>query len=558
MSGRALPRSARISLTGVFNSVSVQLFLWLFGVMLIAFAGYAYVNIRTTSDQWTQSLYQAVDRTSELIKRSTHYGMLLNRKEDVHQIIRMIARGTGLVGVRIYDKRGSIIFSAASEEIGTQVDMQAEACVICHDRAKPLRAVPAENRVRVYRDAYGRRILGLINPIRNEPQCSNAACHAHPASQTILGVLDVKMSMAYADERLAATKRQMIIATLLMALVTGAASALFIFRVVRVPVKQLIRGAQRIASGNLEIPIEVGARNEIGQLASAFNKMTEDLSRARREITEWSQRLEEKVVAKTEELGRAERQIVHMEKMASLGKLAATVAHELNNPLSGILTYARLVQRELEDSSLAPATQQELSRYLVLIQKESSRCGDVVRNLLLFARPAGGDFALHHLSQIIERSVMLVHHHLQIAAIQLETDLTKEEDHLVCDANQLEQALVALLVNAVEAMTGGGTLTVATRSSAKQVEIEVSDTGVGIPVESLPHIFEPFFSTKEEQNGVGLGLAVAYGIVQRHNGSIDVVSQVGRGTTFRLTFPRNPGESAGLKAPASTRDRGVA
>lgn len=532
------PPAAR--LRAVFNSVSVQLFLWLLAVMLAAFAIYAYVNIRTTSEQWTQSLYQAVNNTSELIKRATHYGMLLNRKEDVHQIIRMVAKGTGVVAVRVYDKSGTIIFSAAPEEIGRRVNMQAEACVICHDRAQPLEAVPAENRVRVYRDPLGRKLLGLINPIRNEPQCASASCHAHPPNRTILGVLDVTMSMAYADQRLALTKRQMIAAAFLTALITGAASALFIYRVVRVPVKRLIRGTRRIAEGDLDSRIELRVQNEIGQLAEAFNTMTANLSKARKELNEWSQRLEEKVVAKTEELARAERQIVHMEKMASLGKLAATVAHELNNPLSGILTYAKLVDRDLGQSALEPQRKEELGRYLGLIQKESSRCGDVVRNLLLFARPTGGDFALQHLNQIVERSLMLIRHHLEIASIQLDFHPLAGDDQIVCDANQLQQALVALLVNAVEAMSGGGVLTVAGKCFPSSVEIEISDTGVGIPEEIMPRVFEPFFSTKEDQNGVGLGLAVVYGIVQRHGGSIDVRSQVGRGTTFRIWLPKKP------------------
>jgi two-component system NtrC family sensor kinase len=525
-----------------YDSLSVRLFIWLFGIMVVIFTAYAIINIRTTEKHSMQLVYQGANRAGEIIKRSTRHAMLLNRKEDVDQIITTIADLPGVAGVRIYDKQGTIIVSAQPGEVGRKVDMKAEACIICHDQAKPLQSVPTESRMRVYRDANGERVLGLINPIENEPQCTS--CHVHRPDQTVLGVLDVKMSLAGTDERLAATKRWMIAATLLTALLLGAFSALFINRVVRVPVKRLIAGTQRIARGDLETRVPIETRDEVGELAAAFNHMTEDLRRAREEIQEWSQTLEQKVVEKTEELGRAQRQIIHMEKMASLGKLAATVAHELNNPLAGILTYAKLVEREIGRGEVgrevAPEERDELRRYLAFIQKESSRCGDIVKNLLLFARRSGAQLALQHLNPILEQSLMLVNHHIAMAGIRLETRPLAGDDELVCDADQLKQALVALLVNAVEAMPEGGTLAVRAEGEPGGVRIAVADTGVGIPPDVLPHIYEPFFTTKEGGSGVGLGLAVAYGIVEQHGGRIEVASELGRGTTFEVHLPRRP------------------
>ena len=248
-----------------------------------------------------------------------------------------------------------------------------------------------------------------------------------------------------------------------------------------------------------------------------------------------SERLEQSIG----ELKRAQQQIVQMEKLSSLGKMAATVAHELNNPLSGILTYAKLTSRELIEVN-ADQEFDELLGYLTLIQKESSRCGDVVRNLLLFSRSSGYDLAEHSTKTIIERALMLVQHHLKMTEIRLVTDLGDEDDTLTCDENQIEQALVALFVNAVEAMPDGGTLTVSCKSMAEEVCIEIADTGYGIPDEVQPQIFEPFFSTKEALDGVGLGLAVVYGIVQRHEGTIEVDSSGDGGTMFRLRLPRRP------------------
>ena len=524
----------------LFGSLSIRLFLSLFIIMVVVFCSHAYIISRSTSDNLREILQQSAARTSEMIKRSTHYGMLLNQKEDVHHTIRRIGRGPGVVGIRIYDKKGTIIFSSHSNEIGQRVNLKADGCVICHDMKEALQSVPAGNRVRVYRGAAGEKILGFINPIENEPACSTAQCHAHPSNKTILGVLDVRLAMSFADKNLQDAKRNTLLATLLMALLIGLVSAAFIYRMVRVPVKRLIDGANQIAQGDLTTKIKLQRKDEMGSLANAFNNMTENLRRAQEEINDWSQRLEQKVIKKAEELNRAQRQIVHMEKMASLGKLAATVAHELNNPIAGILNYAKLVTREIGGLTLGEETREELIKYLTMIQKESSRCGDIVRNLLLFTRRTGIEFSQHHLNEIIARGLMLVHHHLEMSDVHLETHLLEGDDQLLCDADQLQQALVALLVNAVEAMQDGGTLRLAVKPVDDKVQIDISDTGIGIPSEILPHLFEPFFSTKESANGVGLGLAVVFGIVQRHCGNIEVESMVNGGTTFRICLPRKP------------------
>jgi two-component system NtrC family sensor kinase len=309
------------------------------------------------------------------------------------------------------------------------------------------------------------------------------------------------------------------------------------------PVREIHAGTQRIARGEMDQPIAVRGHDELADLAGAFNGMVGEVKAAREEMTDWSRRLEEKVVEKSEELRRAQRQVLHMEKMASLGKLAATVAHEVNNPLSGILTYARLVERELKDQPLPADVSAELQQHLRLIAQECSRCGAIVRNLLLFARHSGGQMGPVDVNQVVERSLALMRHHLEINGIDLACHPLPEGAEIVADGAQVQQALLALMVNAVEAMTGsgkGGVLEVRLEGSPEAVTIHVGDTGVGIHPDVVPHIFEPFFSTKDEASGVGLGLAVVYGIVQRHGGTIEVDSEPGRGTTFHVRLPRRP------------------
>lgn len=524
----------------VRSSLSLRLSLWLLGVVVVAFGGYALLDARITARQWEENLEAWALKISNVIKDSTHHSMLLNRKEDVPYIIEAIAGEPGVEGVRIYDKEGTIIVSADAAEVGQRADLHAEACVVCHAAGEPLGAVPEDRRARVYRDADGRRVLGLINPIANSPACATADCHAHAPETTVLGVLDVKVSLAEADARLAATRRLSLTAAVVIALAVGLVSAAFIDRTVRRPVQGLIAGTERIAQGDLEAEISAPGGDEVGRLAEAFNRMTADLRKARRENEEWSRKLERKVVDKTEELSRAQRQVIHMEKMASLGKLAATVAHELNNPLAGILNYAKLVERSLAEGAAGAEDRDEMARSLGVIQQESRRCGEIVRNLLAFSRRSGAELALHHLHAVVERALLIVRHLLEMADVEVVTALAAADDELVCDADQLQQALVALLVNAAEAMPDGGTLTVATREADGRLELAVTDTGVGIPPENLPHIFEPFFSSKKETSGAGLGLAVVYGIVRRHGAEIEVDSAVGRGTTFRVLLPRHP------------------
>jgi two-component system NtrC family sensor kinase len=527
----------------LFRSLGFRLLVPLFITVGAVLAISALISFDSTSEHFMRFVRADVDRSSQLIKGATHDGMLLNRKDQVQATIERLAAGPEIAAIRVYDKQGAIVMSADRQEIGKRIAIDSETCCSCHQEEET-RDAAVQERKGLARAGSGAQVLRHLSVIENEPACATADCHAHPSDQRVLGVLDLEMSMAPLEAAVGTAQRQFLWTTLALIAIVGVVAAVFIRRMVQRPVLKLYEGTRRIADGDLDTRIEVRGRHELARLAGAFNRMAEDLSAARKEVTEWSRKLEEKVVEKTEELGRAQRQVLHMEKMACLGKLSATVAHELNNPISGILTYARLVRRELAEQAIDAEVREELTRYLSLVETECSRCGAIVQNLLLFARRTGAAMAPVDLNEVVERSLMLVRHHLQISGVKLHSQLLSGDSEIVADAGQLQQALVALLVNAVEAMSGleesDGELTVRLAGSADEVRIDIGDTGVGIPPEVLPQVFDPFFSTKEEEKGVGLGLAVVYGIVQRHGGRIDVESKVGRGTVFHLHLPRHP------------------
>jgi two-component system NtrC family sensor kinase len=273
-------------------------------------------------------------------------------------------------------------------------------------------------------------------------------------------------------------------------------------------------------------------------VSNAFNNMLDHIDRATNELENWSKQLEYKVQKKSEELSEAQSELITVERIASLGKLSASVAHEINNPLSGILIYTKLVYKQLENQEITREKRENMLRQLKLIEAETKRCGDIVKGLLDFSRKDQDDFEERHLNEILQGTYELMMHHIRISNITFLTDLSARHDIIYCSPNQIKQACIAILVNASEAVNENGEIIIRTKNSDPDtIRLEISDNGSGIPPEDIPHIFEPFFSTKREARGIGLGLAIVHGIVQNHNGKAEVDSVVGSGTTISLVFP---------------------
>jgi two-component system NtrC family sensor kinase len=590
------------------------------------------LTVRAHRQALHAQLTQGADQLCETIVSSTFWDMLENRRPALVREIETIGRQKGIDKVRLFNSTGMIMFSSDASETGHVLDKRTEACYACHAADQPLRKLPTRARARIYRAPDGHRVLGMIRPIHNETRCWNAACHAHDRDDTVLGVLDVNLSLVEADRRIADDQRQMA----LLALLAIAASSLLLWGlnhwlVVR-PVARLIAGTRKVAEGDLHTMIPDTAGHELGDLARAFNDMVRQLSEAQRQLTQ-------------------------ADKLASVGRLAAGVAHEINNPLTGVLTYASFLQKRLQDRP-------EMAADLEVVVRETKRCRDIVRGLLDFSRQTPPQHHPTELNEVVRRGIAVVMNQLALRRVALDFELADGMHPVPADANQIQQVVVNLVMNAADAIgEAGGTIHVRTadvqrpargntvfraancprgcdlldagarvgrypgikvirrqkdrdvvvvldpvygrghhrasepledgalsdyacprcrtrlevaerrcgecgapvfavtagsrgrvewctrrgcqwtrcesleaQGPQEYAQLVVEDTGGGIAPEDLDHLFEPFFSTKGH-HGTGLGLAVTWGIVEGHGGTIEVRSEVGKGATFLVSLP---------------------
>jgi two-component system NtrC family sensor kinase len=512
------------------KSIGAKLILVVGFILLLSIGIFAYVNVASQKKQLISEVMRGAIRISETVRRSTRNDMLRNLREDLHQMIQTIGEQGGMEKIRVFNKEGKIMFSTDKNEIGEMVDQKAEACYACHSAEKPLERLDTPDRSRIFKAKVGHRVLGVISAIYNEPDCYTPDCHAHPPDQKVLGVLDIGMSLADVDKEIKGAQNKMIIFAVIAFLVISMAISISINRYVTRPVRELVKATRKVAEGDLNYSIPLKTKDEIGQLASSFGQMTSDLKKLDEKLLEWGKTLEQKVEQRTAELRKTQNQLLQSEKMASLGKLAAGVAHEINSPLTGILTYSSLLFKAKPDKD--PEKED-----LEVIVNETNRCKKIVKGLLDFARQTEPQKTLSDVNEVIDKSINLISHQAGMQNVKIEEKIKPDLPQIMIDAGQVQQVFINILLNGIEAMPQGGTLTVSSGIEDQMATIRFTDTGIGIPEENLPKIFDPFFTTKKIGKGTGLGLSVSYGIIERHRGKLEVKSQVGKGTTFTVKLP---------------------
>jgi two-component system NtrC family sensor kinase len=389
----------------------------------------------------------------------------------------------------------------------------------------------------------GKRHIIIIEPILNEKVCF----HCHGSSRKVIGSMIVKTNVERALLTVTAAKNRTIFTTILALLAIIAISYAMIDKFISRRVQRLADGVKKVAGGDLDFEIQARSADEIGDLARSFNTMTHELKEAQDEITNWTLTLEDLVEERTAQLKQAQDSAIQTEKMASMGRLAAIVAHEINNPLAGIRTYAKLMLKR--GAELFPGDAAKYIQYIETIESESARCGEIVRGLLQFARPTKPKIGKHDINTLVQETLRLVQHQVDLLNIEVKLELAPESPEISCDDQKIKQALVALLLNACDAVqSDSGCIVISTRLLAKnnKLELAIQDNGIGMDEETKSHMFEPFFTTKtvspekETSLNSGLGVSVVYEIVKSHHGAITVESELGKGTTITLSLPQDP------------------
>jgi two-component system NtrC family sensor kinase len=534
----------------IWRSLRFKVGFYLVIALSLAVLVFTFMVVRNSREQLLQQAISHAAQLSEVVIKSTRFAMLQNQPHHVDQIIGDVGAQLDIDRVRILSKNGTVVHSSDPGEIGKMIDQEAESCLACHLDEKTRDASPMVGRPRIFTDERGQRMLGSTAVIRNEPNCSNSSCHAHAKDQAVLGVLDIVYPLAQIDRTIRQNTLTIVGLSLGFVILAAILVSLLVQRTVYGPLADLKDGASRLAGGDLDQPIPVRSRDEFGQLAEAFNSMMQALRNSRVELEEWGFTLERKVKEATRELHLAQAEAARGEKLASVGLLAAGIAHELNNPLTGVLTFSTLVRKQFPDGS--PQAED-----LDLVIQETRRCAGIIRRLLDFAREKAPEKNYADLNQLIEKTVQLVSQSAQAADIEINMDLDPALPAVWMDDSLVEQVIMNMLVNARHSIQGGGRITIRTRlleehsrdAASKmadaKVEITIADTGCGIAPENLQKIFDPFFTTKGVGKGTGLGLSVSHGTIEAHGGTIEVESTVGEGTEFRIYLPLqgSPGEA---------------
>ena len=434
--------------------------------------------------------YEIVDRVKDIVYKGERYkGKEIGTATIFQNDLRISTNVTDAAGQRA---------------IGTRVSQEVFDAVL-------IRGVPWVDRAFVVNHWY----ITAYEPIRD-------------ITGQIIGMLYVGMlEKPYIDLR----DRVMLTFTGIAALCVVVLLIILFFITLSItnPLRRMVIATKRIARGDLSHRLRSGFRDEVGQLAQSFNQMTENLRLANENLIQWGKTLEKRVEERTEELREMQDYLLQSEKLRSLGKMAAGVAHEINNPLTSILLNTHLMLEKLDKND---AFYENLS----LIADETARCTQIVKGLLEFSRQNPPQKTHTNVNELIERTVQLLENQASFQNIRIIKDLDTGLPPIKLDRNKIQQVFWNLLLNASEAMPAGGQITISSSLSAdkKAIVLRFVDTGVGIPKENINKLFDPFFTTKS--SGTGLGLAVSYGIIQQHDGRIDVKSEVGRGTVFTLSF----------------------
>jgi len=477
---------------------------------------------------------------------NAEFGVILESEADLNDLLKGVARVDDIVYAIVSAEDGRILAKIGIDEIERLNDYQDKAEI--HD-------APDKYTQRHFYDSDGIEYIEISYPVQTRRQqvsrenlgtVFGIQDDSYGLDTETIGTVRLALTTANLAEEITRSQTAAIILTIMVVFSAIIIMTAFV-RIITQPIKTLVEVTDQISKGDLSKSVNISRRDEIGLLAESFNRMIESLKESQQEIEEYNRTLEAKIIERTRELEEAQTQLIQSEKLAGIGQLAAGVAHELNNPLGGILGYAQFTLEKMQKkdlNELAEKDYQSFKKYLRDIENQTRRCKAIVQNLLRFSRSSNKvEFTDTNINQVLEETLTFVEHQLVMNQIGLNKELDSSIPQIQGNPGQLQQVFTNMIINGLHASPAGTQMTITSKylpplgEFPGAIEIDFSDQGVGISEDNMKKIFEPFFTTKEVGKGTGLGLSVSYGIIKDHGGEIKVKSKVGVGTTFSIIIP---------------------
>lgn len=530
----------------LYRSLAVKLIFFIAVILILTIGIFAFINTNIQKKYLIEEMQQSGVRLSQTIEKSIEYDMLTARSDYIQRTLEDVGKQEGIERIRIFDKKGQIIAADSAEDIGMSIDKNAEACYSCHSNRDPLERLSTHERTRIFELEKGYRVLGIINPIYNEPKCFNGACHFHPKEQNVLGVMDILISLARFDKQVGTSRKQIIIYFIFTFLFISAGISLFIFLFVNTPIHKLVEGTRKVAQGDLDYRIGNYQSGEIGELSRSFDKMTDELKKSREEIEQWNVKLKNEVERATEKLKRTNEKLNEAnKKLQELDNIKSDfmrrMEHGSRSHLAVIKSCLSLVLGEYyselneQQKDLVKTAERRSSTLLELLD-------DIL--ILSYRKSAKAVYGREpvHLADLMKKVADNVQDQAQKKDIGIDIQIPLDFPSVEADPEALNEVFSNLLNNSVKYTGEHGTIRVAAKEKGDFFEIDVSDTGIGIASENLPLIFDEFYRAPNAKlykaEGTGFGLAIVKEIVEAHHGSVRVKSKLGKGSTFTVILPK--------------------
>jgi len=519
----------------MFRSIYAKIIFFVYLPLIFVLGLSSYLLYSYQRHHLIENIMANTEKINKTIRSSLIHEMIKKDRDDISVVLKNLVENKQVLDAFILNPDGEVSFSA-KQEVKARMDRRKDpGCKICHRTG-----LRPKKKAIIYKMSDGRSIFRTTIPIYNERRCHGKSCHE--PSKKINGMLITDFPLTEMEKFLSVNRNIMLISFFVIFIILLGIMRFSLNHTILSPLSLLLKGIKEIGSGNLDFKIQVKSADEIREVADSFNEMALNLKKSRQEIEEWNRTLEQRVEEKTRELKEAHDQLLQAGRMAAIGELAAGVAHELNNPLTGILGYAQYTLEKMQKASdLNHKDVSKFCQYLSYIEKEAQRCKSIVQGLLRFSRAPKVTLEPLDVNFLLEETLILCGHQLEKRGVKVMKEFEPSLPRVMGNANQLQQVFTNIILNAYDAMPKGGSLTITTkiedRATSRRIRVEFIDTGCGIPSENMRRIFDPFFTTKEVGQGTGLGLAISYGIIKEHHGDITVKSEVGKGSSFTVYLP---------------------